>query len=136
MRHNSGKNSAPLLEVEPAPELRRLSPSVRTGWSVVFALALAVIAYYVLFRLPFLFPPRQRLSSASYAFGFNNSVAILALAWIVAILTLIYLLRPGRVSRLAIALVDQPAQPKRTTRWTFAIVSIGYAVLTFVMYIY
>jgi hypothetical protein len=136
MTHKQEVNSAPLLDVEPAPELRHSSASVRTLRSVVFTSAFALVTYYVLFRLPFLFPPRQRLSSASYAFGFNNGVAILALAALVAILTLIYLLRPGRVSRLAIALVDQPAQPKRTTRWTFAIVSIGYAVLTFLMYIY
>ena len=133
MRHNSDKNSAPLLEIEPAPELRRLSPSVRSLRSVLFGLALAAIAYYALFRLPFLFPPRQRLSSASYAFGFNNSVAILALAGIVAILTLIYLLRPGRVAQLPITFVDQSRQPKRRMRVVFAIVSICYAVLTFLM---
>src|SRR5215831_2644578 len=136
MTHKQEINSAPLLEVEPALELRGPSGSIRILRMVMFALPFALVAYYVLFRLPFLFPPRQRLSSASYAFGFNNGVAILALAALVAILTLIYLLRPGRVSRLAIALLDQPAQPKRTTRWTFVIVSIGYAVLTFAMYIY
>src|SRR5881398_2729935 len=95
MTHKQQINSAPLLEVEPAPELRRPSGSVRILRMVMFALPFALVAYYVLFRLPFLFPPRQRLSSASYAFGFNNSVAILALAGLLGAVTLLYLLRRG-----------------------------------------
>ena len=50
---------------------------VRVARNGLWAVVLAALVYYALFRLPFRFPPRQRLVSPSYAFGFNNSVAIL-----------------------------------------------------------
>ena len=62
-------------------------------------LVLALLSYYTLFRLPFLFAPRQRLMSASYAFGFNNSVAILAMAGLLGVVTLFYLV--GDVKQLS-----------------------------------
>src|SRR5205085_6079053 len=53
------------------------------------------------------------------------------------ILTLIYLLRSRPAGPLPIVFVDQnAAESKRRMRWVFAIVSISYALLTFVMYIY
>jgi hypothetical protein len=59
---------------------------------------LALLVYYAVFRLPFWFPRRQRLTSASYAFGFNNGVAILAVAVLLGTVTLLCLARPGGVS--------------------------------------
>ena len=50
-------------------------------------LVLALLSYYTLFRLPFLFAPRQRLMSASYALHFN-SVGILAMAGLLGVVTL------------------------------------------------
>ena len=137
MRHNSDKNSAPLLEVEPAPELRRLSPSVRSLRSVLFGLALSVVAYYALFRLPFWFPPRQRLVSASYAFGFNNSVAILALAALLGAVSLLYFLRRGKAIELPIAFPwGRTVEVTRSTHIVFATLALCYAALTFGMYVY
>ena len=50
----------------------------------------ALLAYYLLFSLPFRFPPSTRLESDSYAFGFNNAVAI---AGLIALLVLATWLR-------------------------------------------
>lgn len=128
---------ASLIESISAPPLTSRNKLAVLGWRALPFLILALVTYYALFRLPFHFPPRLRLMSASYAFGFNNSVAILALAAILAILTLIYLLRSRPAGPLPIAFVDQnAAESKRRMRWVFAIVSISYALLTFVMYIY
>ena len=53
---------------------------VRGAVNGLWAMVVAALAYYALFQLPFYFPPRLRLWSASYAYGFNNGVAILAMA--------------------------------------------------------
>ena len=49
----------------------------------------ALLIYYVLFRLPLWWPPKIRLWSASYAFGFNNAIAVLALAALLGIAALL-----------------------------------------------
>ena len=100
---------ASLAESISAPPLTPRNKLAVLVWRALPILILAPVTYCALFRLPFHFPPRQRLMSASYAFGFNNSVAILALAAILAILTLIYLLRSRTAGPLPIAFVDQKA---------------------------
>ena len=75
---------ASLIESKSAPPPTSRNKLAVLGWRALPILILALVTYYALFRLPFRFPPRQRLMSASYAFGFNNSVAIFALAAIVA----------------------------------------------------
>lgn len=47
----------------------------------------ALLAYYLLFSLPFRFPPSTRLESDSYAFGFNNALAIAGLIVLLVIAT-------------------------------------------------
>ena len=54
----------------------------------------AASVYYAMFRLPFRFPPRQRLWSTSYAFGFNNTVAVLALAVLLGLVAGTIMRRP------------------------------------------
>jgi len=56
---------------------RKALTEVRTGLSL---LILTLLVYYALFRFPFWFPPRQRLWSLSYIFGFNNGIAIVGIA--------------------------------------------------------
>ena len=53
--------------------------STRAVWRAVWVVLVTLVTYYAMFRLPFRFPPQQRLWSASYAFGYNNSVAILSM---------------------------------------------------------
>ncbi len=69
---------------------RKALAGARTGLSL---LILTLLVYYALFRFPFWFPPRQRLWSLSYIFGFNNGVAILAMTVLLGVVTLLYLLR-------------------------------------------
>ena len=68
----------------------RILKAARKGGGLVILL---LLTYYALFRLPFRFPPRERLMSASYALGFNNGVAIVALAGLLVLVTLLYVLR-------------------------------------------
>ena len=98
---------------------------------------LVLLVYYALFRLPFWFPPRQRLTSASYAFGFNNGVAILATAVLLGAVTLLCLARPGGVSESRIVFPRDPAPgDRRVLMVVFALSALLYAGLTFAMYIY
>jgi hypothetical protein len=98
---------------------------------------LALLVYYALFRLPFWFPPRQRLTSASYAFGFNNGVAILAVAVLLGAVTLLCLARPGGVSEPRIVFPRDPLPGgRRVLMAVSALAALLYAGLTFAMYIY
>ena len=100
-------------------------------------LVLALLSYYTLFRLPFLFAPRQRLMSASYAFGFNNSVAILAMAGLLGVVTLFDLFGRRQAIELPIEFASQRAAgTTRSIRFAFAIVALCYALLTCAMCIY
>jgi hypothetical protein len=111
-----------------------LARSARTGFSLVI---LSGLIYYALFCLPFQFPPRQRLASASYAFGFNNGVAILATAALLGAVTLLYFLWRGAVTEPPIAFPrDRTLCNRQLLRGAFAFAALFYAGLTFAMYAY
>src|SRR4051794_39819417 len=96
----------------------RLLQSAQKGGGVVI---LALLAYYVFFRLPFRFPPEERLMSASYAFGFNNGVAIVGLAGLLGLVTLMLLLRERCDAELPIKINNvQSRNGWTTTKVSFA----------------
>ena len=96
-----------------------------------------MIVYYALFRLPYWFPPQQRLVSPSYAFGFSNSVAILALAGLLGILMILFVVRPDYLAFAAGPFVSEFEKARRGLLQTvFGIVCIVYGVLTLVMFWY
>jgi hypothetical protein len=101
------------------------------GWIVL----LSLLGYYALFRLPFRFPPRTRLWSASYAFGYNNGVAILSMAILLGGVALFYIWRRGGVADLRVNFPLEGSE-RKSLRWTLAVVSLLYVALTFAMYIY
>ena len=108
--------------------------ATRTGLSL---LILILLIYYGVFRVPFRFPPRQRLVSASYAFGFNNSVAILAMAGLLGAVTLVYLLWRAERTEPPIAFPrDRTFRGRRILMGVFALVALFYIGLTFLMYMY
>ena len=110
---------------------------VRLARNGLWVFLFGLLAYYALFRLPFLFPPRQRLVSASYTFGFNNSVAILALAGLLGVVTLLHLLRHSEATGPPIAFPrDRTLCDRRMLMAVFAFVALFYTGLTFVMYLY
>src|SRR5262245_3994042 len=118
------------------PRLRRdrLLKAAQKGGGLVI---LALLAYYALFRLPFRFPPGERLMSASYAFGFNNGVAILALAGLLVLTTLLHLLRGRFSAELAIRVSEiRYGNGWTTTKVAFGLACIAYAGLTFALYRY
>src|SRR6476619_4745778 len=77
-----------------------LDTFVRGALNSLWAMVVAALAYYALFQLPFWFPPRLRLWSASYAFAFNNGVAILAMAALLTgVAALLYVRQQNRASQ-------------------------------------
>lgn len=91
----------------------------------------AALVWYAVFQLPFHFPPKERLWSASYAFGFNNSVAILAL-FVLLMIACFYF---ARRSHWSVAIFD--GMPNRRPLWlTFAILIVLYGCATAAMYRY
>lgn len=116
-----------------------------TRWRGV---AFAIATYLAVFRLPFFFPPRELLVSPSYAFGFNNSVAVLAMAALLLVATLDRLARRDPAARdPALGFPDgDAAAPRpgpafyaaapRPGPALFAAMACVYAGLTAVMYAY
>jgi hypothetical protein len=110
------------------------SRAARTGLSLFI---LTLLVYYALFRLPFWFPPRQRLMSASYTFGFNNGVAILAAAALLGVVTLLYFMWRREATELPILFpADGASRSRRTPMIAFVLAALFYTALTFVMYLY
>ena len=101
-------------------------------------LVLVGLVYYAMFQLPFWFPPRLRLWSASYAFGFNNGVAILAMAGLLsAVAALLWIRQRNRECEPPIEfLFDGIAAGRRSLVVMLALVALLYAALTFAMYVY
>lgn len=90
-----------------------------------------------MFQLPFWFPPGQRLWSASYAFGFNNGVAIVAFGSLLGLATLLYLARRGAsVDPVIDFSAETTSFSWRTCRIIFATGALVYIGLTYLMYLY
>ncbi len=113
---------------------RKVLAGARTGLSL---LILTLLVYYALFRFPFWFPPRQRLWSLSYIFGFNNGVAILAMTVLLGVVTLLYLLRRRESCEPSIAFpCERALRGERMLIVAFVFVALLYAGLTFSAYVY
>jgi hypothetical protein len=105
-------------------------------WTSLGIMILGAVIYYSLFELPFQFPPRHPLVSASYEFGFNNAVAILALAGLLGLVAIVVFF--GRkISEPSLCLSMTGDMPGRgSARLGLAIMAALYAALTYAMYRY
>ena len=130
-------NATPATESTPAPQVMSRLTFPRAAWNGVWISGVALLVYYALFRLPFSFPPHQRLMSASYAFGFNNGVAILAMTGMLGLVALLSLIRRRAAIELPISFPKKRArEAKRSERLAFAIAAACYTGLTLAMYMY
>src|SRR5947208_1295363 len=130
--------SSLVASTQPSP-LNSGSGLVAAGRRGLPIAILALLSYFALFRLPFYFPPRQRLMSASYAFGFNNTVAILAMAALLGVVTLLYLFRFRRRETIELQIEfprERAMNASRAIKIAFTIVVLCYTLLTWAMYIY
>jgi hypothetical protein len=110
----------------------------RLSYNLLWIGLFSLIAYYVLFRVPFCFPPQQRLWSGSYAFGFNNSIAIFGTTGLIGILTLTYFFgrrREPPASPIVFS-SDHRLSGGRGLAAAFALLFLFYAGFTLVMYLY
>ena len=130
-------NAAPATESTRAPQVISRLTFPCAAWNGVWISGVALLVYYALFRLPFSFPPHQRLMSASYAFGFNNGVAILAMTGMLGLVALLSLIRRRAAIELPISFPKKRArEAKRSERLAFAIAAACYTGLTLAMYMY
>jgi hypothetical protein len=125
--------------VKPTSSLLDVTRQTFAGGALkgLWAVVVAALAYYALFRLPFWFPPRLRLWSASYAFGFNNGVAILAMAGLLAAVALLYVVQRHRACEPRIEFpLERTVAGRRSAAIALAALVLLYAGLTFAMYVY
>lgn len=109
----------------------------RPGARVAGVAAVAAAASYAAFVLPYRWPPTRRLVSPSYAFGFNNLVAIVAVAALLGALALVLAARPaaGAGARPPLRFARDASGGRRT--WLpLAVLLLVYAALTVAMYAY
>src|SRR5262249_52295265 len=95
------------------------------------AAAYSIILYFAWLWLPFQFPPRQFLVSPSYTFGFNNGVAVLAMATLLGVATMYCLLLGGsRRCDPHLNFDEGGAEKTLLSRWLFLAVAVAYALAT------
>lgn len=107
------------------------------------ALFLAVFiptAAYVVFRLPFSFPPEGMIVSPSLVFGFNNAVAIAGVVILLVVSTGFQLWRrsdvPGRPIPEPWFYENEAIAPRDRIRWgIFALMVAAHVLLTVVMWV-
>jgi len=126
-RNETGGAAAASLAVAALGAARRWIPAV----------AFAIVAYFAVFRLPYQFPTKQFLVSASYAFGFNNGVAVLAMATLLGAATVYRLFIGGaRSSDPRMSFAEEDARKTLLSPMLFAAMVVTYALLTAGMYVY
>src|SRR5215467_11873613 len=105
----------------------------------LFTLVFIVAAYYVIFRLPFRFPPTRKISSPSVVFGFNNSVAIICVIVLIAVAMVFLLWRRGKARGMlegtAWIRVEHTPPAERIRPSVFALMMLAHALLTLAMWV-
>ena len=108
----------------------------RKLYSLIAAVFFALITFYALFKLPFLFPPRQRLWSASFAFGFHNGISVICFAALLGIAASVLIwLGYNREPPIRFPLEIHPYD-RRSIKVALGVLVLMYAGLTFGMYVY
>src|SRR5438270_11363844 len=111
--------------------LIRIAGTFRKGRATLFADGAALaLAAPLIFLAPYWFPPSRRLVSPSYAFGFNNRIAVLSLALIVFILALARAARRRMNGARAMGAWDSLTQDWRPLVRVFGALALWYLLLT------
>jgi hypothetical protein len=120
--------------------LTQSAPGRRSEFSTfkwLFIAAFIAVAYYAIFRLPFHFPPKTRMVSASYIFGFNNAVSVASIVLLLGAAALVRLWRRrntrGESPALAFTNDDAPDRARIPLR-VFALVALVYIGFTVFLY--
>ena len=106
----------------------------------VFLAAFIPVAAYVVFRLPFRFPPEGMIVSPSLVFGFNNAVAIAGVVILLALVTVFQLWRRSDAARRRTFAPwfyeNEEVAPRDRIRWRIvALMTAAHIVLTVVMWV-
>lgn len=113
--------------------VRSRSPLV----SVATTSLAGALAAYLLFVFPYSFPPKVRIVSASYAFGFGNRAGILAFASLVVALAAAYAWVPRLIGAPAVTYkpVERMHALDRDLVFLFAGTCICYVALTAIIFL-
>jgi hypothetical protein len=102
----------------------------RISTGLLAATVSGITIWYGLFRLPYVIPPAQRLTSTAYALGFNNRMAIAAMLVFVAIATAATALRRRVIPGLRFCGVAR----EPLSWWLLTAMSAVYGLLTTALY--
>ena len=75
---------------------KRPRPDLAT---LLFVAIFVPLAGYLVFRLPFRFPPTGMMASPSLVFGFNNAVAFVAVVTLVGVVAVFFAVVAGGFTR-------------------------------------
>lgn len=103
--------------------------------AIFIRVCFALVTAYLVFVLPYSFPPHTRLVSASYVFGFNNRVAVFSLAAVTLLLSVLEL----RSAPLLPSLFTDNRRAaswyrNRTLIWLYFAAAVSYLIVTLVIY--
>ncbi len=109
--------------------------TLSSSYTNLLKVFVALLTAYLVFVLPYSFPPHTRLVSPSYVFGFNNRLAILSLG-VTTLLLAVLELRSAPISlRL---FTDHPRATgwyrNRTLMWLYGAAALTYLAITLVIY--
>jgi hypothetical protein len=125
-----------LFTGEPKPGDPAGGSARRSGTSLAIA-AYATALAFTTFQLPFHFPPGKLVRSSSYVFGFNNALAIVSLAVLLAVAALYCLVRRTAACEPRLSFPERPAEGLRPlSPWLFVAMAGVYAALTLLLYEY
>jgi len=108
--------------------------------TILFAFVFMFASYYMIFRLPFRFPPAKKIVSPSLVFGFNNSVAIASVVMLIGVATLFQLCRRQRSLHRDPSVkwffVGEVPFPSRIRLGVFVLMVLAHALLTVTMWVH
>jgi hypothetical protein len=126
------RTSAPDGWLTPRPPHRRVDRA-----AILFTALFIPVAAYVVFRLPFRFPPAGRIVSPSLVFGFNNAVAIAGVVALIGPVTAFHVWRRSRAPHaVPVEWFSHDTVPPsdRIRPPVFALMTVAHGLLTLVMW--
>jgi hypothetical protein len=111
---------------------KRPRPDLAT---LLFVAIFVPLAGYLVFRLPFRFPPTGMMASPSLVFGFNNAVAFVAVVTLVGVVAVLRLWRQSRSSTPPAPWFSSARlESERIRTRVFASMAAAHVVLTLLMW--
>src|SRR4051812_46998502 len=113
----------------------RQFPGLSSTHSLLLKFFVAILTSYLIFLLPYSFPPRTRLVSPSYVFGFNNRMAILSLVAVTLLLSVLEVMSAhSKIRSILAGRRGSLLHRDRSLLWSYVGAALGYLAITLVIY--